>query len=77
MNTSIVFYLCPSCFYASDVPDDYHEHPLLRVEPGLPGDEKRKPVTDKDGHILSPAPRWFHEAVIRDRLASQPQSQRR
>jgi hypothetical protein len=64
MSSSPVFYLCPTCFYASDSTDNDHEHPLLRVDPGLPGDERRKPVTDRSGHILSPAPRWFHEAVI-------------
>jgi hypothetical protein len=57
MNNSLVFYLCPTCFYASDTPDDGHEHALLRVDPGLPGDERRKPVTNRNGHILSPAPR--------------------
>ena len=63
MNTSLVFYLCPICFYASETPDNSHEHELLRVDPGLPGDERRKPVTDQNGHILSPAPHWFHEAL--------------
>lgn len=67
MNASAIFYLCPTCFYASEYPDDSHEHTLLHVDPGLPGDERRKPLTDQHGHILSPAPRWFHEAVIGDR----------
>jgi hypothetical protein len=67
MNTSIIFYLCPTCFYASDLPDSSHEHPLLRVDPGLAGDERRKPITDRSGRILSPAPRWFHEAVLQAR----------
>jgi hypothetical protein len=69
MNASLVFYLCPICFYASENPDDGHEHTLLRVNPGLPGDERRKPITDQDGHILSPAPRWFYEAMIQARAA--------
>lgn len=56
MNTSIDFYLCPNCFYASDFPDDSHEHALLRVRPGLPGDERRKPIIDRSGRILSAAP---------------------
>lgn len=64
MNTSIVFYLCPNYFYASDFPDDSPEHALLRVNPGLPGDERRKPVIDINGRIVSAAPRWFHEAII-------------
>jgi hypothetical protein len=69
MNTSLVFYLCPNCFYASDFPDNTHEHTLLRVDPGLPGDERRKPVTNQSGHILTPAPRWFYEAIIQAKTA--------
>ena len=69
MNNSLVFYLCPTCFYASEIPDDNHEHVLLRVEPGPPGDEKRRPLTDQNGHILSPAPRWFHEAILQAKVA--------
>ena len=64
MNASLVFYICPVCFYASETFDVGHEHTLLRVDPGLSGDERRKPVTDQNGHILSPAPRWFHEALV-------------
>jgi hypothetical protein len=69
MNASSVFYICPTCFYACEIPDDSHEHMLLRVDPGLPRDEKRKPVTDQHGHILSPAPRWFHEALFQARMS--------
>jgi len=67
MNTSVVFYLCPICFYASETLDEGHEHALLRVDPGTPGDERRKPITDQKGHILSPAPRWFPEAITQVR----------
>jgi hypothetical protein len=74
MNASIVFYLCPNCFYASDVLDESHEHPLLRVDPGLPGDERRKPITATDGHILSPAPRWFLEAIAEVRASVKRES---
>jgi hypothetical protein len=70
MNTTVGFYLCPTCFYASDCPDDSHEHALLRVNPGLPGDEKRKPITDRNGRILSAAPHWFHDAVTRARVGA-------
>ena len=72
MNTPLIFYLCPHCFYASETPDNGHEHVLLRVDPGLPGDEMRKPVTDQTGHILSAAPRWFHEALVQARLTAHP-----
>jgi hypothetical protein len=70
MNPSLIFYLCPTCFYASETSDDGHEHVLLRVDPGLPGDERHKPVTERDGLILSPAPYWFYEALIQKRIAS-------
>jgi hypothetical protein len=68
MNTTVIFYLCPTCFYATEIPEDVHEHPLLRVDPGLPGDERRKPVLGRDGRMLSAAPRWFLEAVSGSRL---------
>jgi hypothetical protein len=68
MDTSSIFYLCPTCFYASQTLDEGHEHGLLRVDPGPPGDERRKPVTDPSGHILSPAPRWFYEATLQARI---------
>ena len=64
MKSPSVFYLCPVCFYACELPDDSHEHTLLPVDPGLPGDERRKPITDSHGHMVSPAPRWFHEAIL-------------
>ena len=69
MNTSLIFYLCPTCFYACEIFDNYHEHALLRVDPGLPSDERRKPITDRRGQIVSPAPRWFHEAIIQARTS--------
>ncbi|HSL28201.1 MAG TPA: hypothetical protein VK900_03290 [Anaerolineales bacterium] len=71
MNSSLVFYLCPTCFYASDSTDNDHEHPLLRVDPGPPGDERRRPITSRNGRILSPAPRWFHEAVLQAQASLQ------
>ena len=70
MDRSFVFYLCPICFYASHLPDDKHEHTLLRVDPGLPGDARRKPLTDNNGQILSAAPRWFHEALLLSKAAA-------
>ena len=68
MNDSLVFYLCPICFYACKSPDEGHDHALLRIDPGMPGDERRKPITDPSGHILSPAPRWFYEVLQQKRM---------
>jgi hypothetical protein len=64
MKSPFVFYLCPTCFYACDSPDNMHEHPLLRVDPGRPGDDRRKPITDSQGRVLSAAPVWFYEAIL-------------
>lgn len=69
MNASMTFYLCPTCFYACEIPDGMHEHTLLHIDPGLAGDERRKPVTDRDGRMLSAAPRWFHEAIKGARIS--------
>ena len=69
MNAKMIFYLCPTCFYASESAEPEHEHTLLRVHPALPSDERRKPMTDHNGQILSAAPRWFYEAIIQARVA--------
>ncbi len=63
MNTQRAFYLCPVCFHASDSADMCHGHTMVFVDPGEPGDERRKPVTDAGGRMVSRAPRWFLEAV--------------
>jgi hypothetical protein len=68
MIAPLNFYLCPTCFFASETPDETHGHTLLHIDPGLSGDEKRKPVTDCNGLILSPAPRWFYEAISEVRM---------
>jgi hypothetical protein len=70
MNSKQVFYICPSCFYACETSDDSHKHQMLRVDPGASGDERRKPVMDRNGQILTPAPRWFHEALLQAKITS-------
>jgi hypothetical protein len=67
MNNKQVFYICPSCFYTRETLDNNHKHPMLCVDPGAPGDERRKPVMDRNGQILTPAPRWFQEALLQTR----------
>ena len=74
MEDSLVFYICPTCFYASEVPDESHEHQLLRVDRGLPGNEGRKPVIGRDRVILFPAPYWFYEALTHNRIVSSSNS---
>jgi len=67
-NAPLIFYLCPTCFYACETREEDHAHPLLLVNPGPPGDAMRKPVLDRNGQMVSAAPRWFYEAVIRSKI---------
>jgi hypothetical protein len=36
---------------------------MIKCKTGELGDERRKPVYDSYGHIVSRAPRWYMEAV--------------
>ena len=55
------FYICPFCFYVNE-DNSSHEHPMLFVNSGQPGDERRKPINDRHGTIVSRAPLWYVEA---------------
>jgi len=63
MNTSRIFYLCPTCFEVSESEMGGHRHRVIRVDPGEPDDERRKPAMDEAGRLTSRAPRWFLEAI--------------
>lgn len=63
-----IFYICPICFFCSEEIDRSHQHRMLKVNAGKPGDRRRHPLTDSSGHMVSRAPRWFHEAVEQQRL---------
>jgi hypothetical protein len=47
-----------------------HEHLMVLCETGHPGDERRKPVSDRFGNLVSRAPRWYLEAISKERKAS-------
>jgi hypothetical protein len=63
MNTRIPFYLCPTCFAATDTHPERHRHPMVWCDAGEPGSERRKPLTDERGKLQTAAPRWFVEAL--------------
>jgi len=63
MEASASFYLCPTCFNISESARECHGRQMIRCDPGTPSDERRKPLTDAEGHLKSHAPRWFLEAV--------------
>jgi hypothetical protein len=63
MNTSHTFYICPICFTVCDEWRECHDRPMILCDAGEPGDERRKPLRDNTGRLISHAPRWFLEAV--------------
>ena len=63
MENENVFYICPICFQVCESEQECHAHRMVECYPGEPGDERRKPVTDHFGQIVSRAPRWYLEAV--------------
>ncbi len=63
MNPEEIFYLCPTCFEASETALADHEHPMMLCTLGQPGDERRKPATNSGGQLTSRAPRWFWQTL--------------
>ncbi len=63
MKTGFQFYLCPTCFEASEFKLEGHRHPMIRMDPGRTDDERRKPKLDATGRLASHAPVWFLEAT--------------
>lgn len=63
MSAVYTFYICPVCFNAGEDLEECHQHLMIRCEPGTPDLERRKPLMDATGRILTHAPRWFLEAV--------------
>lgn len=57
------FYLCPTCFAASEVMAELHSHRMVHVDEALLGDDLRRPPVDASGRLQSRAPRWFLELV--------------
>ena len=67
MANNQVFYICPICFRVCETEDECHEHLMVLCETGHPGDERRKPVSDQFGNLVSRAPRWYIEAINKER----------
>lgn len=65
------FYICPICFQVCETERECHlhehAHRMVECEPGSPGDERRKPVHDRFGNLMSRAPRWYLDATRRMR----------
>ena len=63
METNPIFYLCPKCFDTFETEPTNHQHSVLRIDTTQLDLESRKPLMDKQGNLLSSAPRWFLEAT--------------
>jgi hypothetical protein len=73
METNPVFYLCPKCFETFETEPSQHEHAVLCIDTTQLDIESCKPLMDRQGNLLSSAPRWFLEAtgmIARRRPAS-------
>ncbi len=67
MSQEEIIYICPQCFRVCETETECHEHLMIVCETGQPGDEIRKPVKDKFGRFASRAPRWYLEALRREK----------
>ncbi len=63
METNPIFFLCPKCFDTFETAPSNHQHAVLRIDTAQLDVESRKPLMDKQGNLLSSAPRWFLEAT--------------
>jgi hypothetical protein len=65
------FYICPICFQVCETKREchlhQHAHRMVECDPGSFGDERRKPIYDRYGNLVSRAPRWYLEATRRIR----------
>jgi len=66
MDQEQIFYMCPICFRVCESESECHEHRMVICKTGHPGDQRRKPVTDRFGNLVSRAPLWYLEAVSKE-----------
>ena len=62
MDREAHFYICPVCFRVCDTKIECHAHQLLECQVGDLKDDRRKPITNHFGKLVSRAPRWYLEA---------------
>lgn len=63
MDAETDFYICPTCFQVCETEKECHQHIMIACHPGEVGGERRKPVLNKQGIMVSRAPRWYLEAI--------------
>ncbi len=64
MANESVLYFCHTCCRVFESYPEAHEHDeMVECHPGELDDERRKPIIDKNGHVMTRAPRWYLEAI--------------
>ena len=66
MNPDSEFYLCPTCFLASEEPQPCHSHNMIFYAGATA--EQRKPPMNGNGRIRDRAPIWFLQAKANSRV---------
>ncbi len=66
MNPNSTFYLCPTCFLASEEPQFCHSKNMIFYAGSTV--EQRKPPMDGNGRISNRAPIWFLQAKASSRV---------
>lgn len=67
MDPDQVIYICPICFRVCESETECHNHMMVSCDTGNPGDERRKPIKDRFGNLVSRAPQWYLEALNKER----------
>ena len=56
-----IIYVCQECFTMAGEARTCCEHKMIRLDAGIPGDERSKPLMDERGNLKTRAPLWWVE----------------
>ncbi len=57
-------YICRVCHRVGLQPLNCHPTKSVQCDAGEPGDERSKPLFDRNGNLVTRAPRWWVEACF-------------
>ncbi len=56
-----IIYICQECFTIATRSQTCCERKMIRIDAGVPGDERSKPLMDEYGNLKTRAPVWWVE----------------
>jgi hypothetical protein len=56
-----IIYICQDCFTVAERLSQCCGHDMARVDAGMAGDERSKPLVDNHGNLQTRAPIWWVE----------------